>query len=81
MARDPLITCGWLLANTTTLTLATGIANIYVRDAFATVNAQNGLAEQSGGRFDHARCRGIRGCDRVELACLCRRSRRPPYLK
>jgi probable F420-dependent oxidoreductase len=51
MARDPLITCGWLLANTTTLTLATGIANIYVRDAFATINAQYGLAEQSSGRF------------------------------
>lgn len=51
MARDPLITCAWLLANTATLTLATGIANIHVRDAFATVNAQYGLAEQSAGRF------------------------------
>jgi len=51
MARDPLITCGWLLANTAKLGLATGIANIYARDAFAMVNSQYALAEQSGGRF------------------------------
>ncbi len=51
MARDPLVTCGWLLAKTTTLALATGIANVYVRDPFAMVNAQYALAEQSGGRF------------------------------
>lgn len=50
-ARDPLVTAGWLLANTTRLMLATGIASIYVRDPFATVNAQHALAEQSGGRF------------------------------
>ena len=51
MARDPLVTCSWLLANTTKLALATGIANIHVRDVFATINSQYGLAEQSGGRF------------------------------
>jgi probable F420-dependent oxidoreductase len=51
MARDPLITCGWLLANTTKLNLATGIANLYARDAFAMINSQYALAEQSGGRF------------------------------
>lgn len=51
MARDPLVTCGWLLANTTRLTLATGIANLYAREPFATMNAQYALAEQSGGRF------------------------------
>jgi probable F420-dependent oxidoreductase len=48
---DPLVRAGWLLANTSTLNLATGIANIYARDALAAVNAQYGLAEQSGGRF------------------------------
>lgn len=50
-ARDPFVTCSWLLAHTATLNLATGIASIYSRDSFATVNAQYALAEQSGGRF------------------------------
>jgi probable F420-dependent oxidoreductase len=49
--RDPLIGSSWLLANTTKLQLATGIANVYARDALAAVNGQYGLAEQSGGRF------------------------------
>lgn len=51
MARDPMVVCSWLLANTTKLTLATGIASVYTRDAFAMVNSQYALAEQSGGRF------------------------------
>ena len=34
-----------------TLTVATGIANIYARDAQATASGQLALAEQSGGRF------------------------------
>ncbi len=50
-ARDPFVACSWLLAHTTALNLATGIASIYSRDSFATVNAQYALAEQSGGRF------------------------------
>jgi probable F420-dependent oxidoreductase len=50
-ARDPFVTCSWLLANTTTLNLATGIASIYSRDSFAAINCQYALAEQSGGRF------------------------------
>jgi len=50
-ARDPFVTSSWLLANTTTLNLATGIASIYSRDTFAAVNAQLALAEQSSGRF------------------------------
>lgn len=50
-ARDPLVTCAWLLAHTTKLNLATGIASIYVRDPFAMVNSQYALAEQSNGRF------------------------------
>lgn len=50
-ARDPLVSCSWLLANTTRLNLATGIASIYSRDPLAAVNSQYALAEQSGGRF------------------------------
>lgn len=50
-ARDPFVTSSWLLAHTTTLNLATGIASIYSRDSFAAINAQYALAEQSGGRF------------------------------
>lgn len=50
-ARDPFVTSSWLLANTTTLNLATGIASIYSRDSFAAINSQYALAEQSGGRF------------------------------
>lgn len=49
--RDPLVASSWALANTTTLRIATGIANIYARDAVATVNAQYALAEQSNDRF------------------------------
>jgi probable F420-dependent oxidoreductase len=50
-ARDPLVTCSWLLTQTSRLNLATGIVSIYSRDPFAAVNAQYALAEQSGGRF------------------------------
>jgi len=50
-ARDPFVTASWLLANTKTLNLATGIASIYSRDCYAAVNTQLALAEQSGGRF------------------------------
>jgi probable F420-dependent oxidoreductase len=49
--RNPLVHSAWLLANTAKLIVATGIANIYARDAVATKSAQNTLAEQSGGRF------------------------------
>jgi probable F420-dependent oxidoreductase len=41
----------WLLASTSTLTVASGIANIYARDPVSSAAAQNGLNEQSGGRF------------------------------
>jgi probable F420-dependent oxidoreductase len=50
-ARDPFVTCSWVLANTTTLNLATGVASIYSRDGYATINSQYALAEQSDGRF------------------------------
>jgi probable F420-dependent oxidoreductase len=49
--RNALVHSSWLLANTQKLTVATGIANIYARDAMAMANAQRGLAEQSDGRF------------------------------
>ena len=51
IGRCALVGSGWMLANTTRLQLATGIANVYARDAYAALNAQYGLAEQSGGRF------------------------------
>jgi probable F420-dependent oxidoreductase len=49
--RNALVQSSWLLANTDTLIVATGIANIYARDPMAMANGQRGLAEQSGGRF------------------------------
>jgi probable F420-dependent oxidoreductase len=49
--RNALVQSAWLLANTSTLIVATGIANIYARDPIAMNSAQQGLAEQSGGRF------------------------------
>ncbi len=49
--RNVLVNSAYLLASTTTLNIATGIANIYARDAMAMANAQRGLAEQSNGRF------------------------------
>lgn len=49
--RNVLAHSAWLLANTTRLIIAPGIANIYARDAMAMANGQRGLAEQSGGRF------------------------------
>src|SRR5262245_4311915 len=49
--RNVLVLSSWLLANTKTLNIATGIANMYARDAQASVSGQMALAEQSGGRF------------------------------
>lgn len=49
--RNMLVQSGWLLANTSNLIVATGIVNVYARDAIAMVGAQYGLAEQSQGRF------------------------------
>ena len=49
--RNVLVTASWLLAGTTRLNIASGIANIYARDAMAAANAHRGLNEQSGGRF------------------------------
>jgi probable F420-dependent oxidoreductase len=49
--RNVLVHSSWLLANTKSLIIAPGIANIYARDAMAMANGQRALAEQSGGRF------------------------------
>jgi probable F420-dependent oxidoreductase len=49
--REPLSTCGFLLAKTDSLRVSTGIANVYARDADSAAQAANGLAELSGGRF------------------------------
>jgi probable F420-dependent oxidoreductase len=49
--RDPLVHAAFLLAKTTAIVIATGIASIYSRDAVAMVGGANALAEQSGGRF------------------------------
>ena len=51
IGRHPFAHAAWLLAKTERLIVATGIANIYARDAAATAAAQKTLAEQSGGRF------------------------------
>lgn len=51
VGRHPLVHAGWLLANTESLVLATGIANIYHREPGVTLAARNTLNEQSGGRF------------------------------
>ena len=42
--RNPLVLSGWMLANTTKLIAATGIASIYARDPMATASAQKALA-------------------------------------
>jgi probable F420-dependent oxidoreductase len=49
--RNALVHASWLLAHTQRLIVATGIANIYARDAVAMASGQCTLAEQSGGRF------------------------------
>src|SRR5689334_20117517 len=51
MGREVFTACGWLLSNTSRLVIASGIANIYARDAMSTAAAQKGLNEQSNGRF------------------------------
>jgi len=49
--RDPLAHAAYLLAETSKIVIATGIASIYSRDAVAMLGGANALAEQSGGRF------------------------------
>jgi len=49
--REPIATAGYLLGCTERIAIATGIANVYVRDAVAMAQARRSLAELSGGRF------------------------------
>jgi len=51
LGREAFSAAAWLLAGTSRLTIATGIANIYARDPVSAAAAQKGLHEQSGGRF------------------------------
>ena len=49
--REPVATCGYLLAKTTRMRMGAGILNVYARDAHAAAQAGNTLSEMSGGRF------------------------------
>jgi probable F420-dependent oxidoreductase len=49
--RDALVSAAQILEATTTLTVATGIAQIHARHPLTTRNAQRTLHEASGGRF------------------------------
>ena len=49
--REVVASSAWLLANTSSLIVAPGIANIYARDPMTTRAGQLGLNEQSGGRY------------------------------
>src|SRR5829696_2691840 len=51
VGRDPFVTATLLLSATTRLKLATGIANIYARDAVTMANTQRSLEEAFPGRF------------------------------
>ncbi|MFP6641408.1 MAG: TIGR03620 family F420-dependent LLM class oxidoreductase [Myxococcota bacterium] len=49
--REPFSTVAYLLARTTRLKIATGIANVYSRDALIAAQARQTLGEFSEGRF------------------------------
>ena len=49
--REPVATCGWLLAATERMRIGSGILNVYARDAHAAAQCGNTLSEMSGGRF------------------------------
>jgi probable F420-dependent oxidoreductase len=51
VGRDPFALLSFLAAKTDKLVLATGIANIYARDAMSLRALQQTMAELSGGRF------------------------------
>ncbi len=51
VGREPFAHAAYLLTRTETLRLATGIANIWARDAMTTAAAAKTVAELSGGRF------------------------------
>ncbi len=49
--REPIATCGYLLAQTSRLKIATGIAVLYARGAYTAGQARHTLGELGGGRF------------------------------
>ena len=51
VGREPFPLIGYLAAQTTSLVLATGIANIYARDAMTMKSLQKTIAELAPGRF------------------------------
>jgi probable F420-dependent oxidoreductase len=51
VGRNTMVQAAWLLSQTQKLVVASGIANIYARDAQATVSARKALDEMSGGRY------------------------------
>ena len=51
VGRDPYATSAFLLARTTRIRIATGIANVYSHDAIVAAQNRQTLAELSGGRF------------------------------
>jgi probable F420-dependent oxidoreductase len=51
IGRDPFVTATLLLSATSKLHVATGIANIYARDALTMANTQRSLEEAFPGRF------------------------------
>lgn len=51
VGRDPFVTATLLLSATSTLRIATGIANVYARDAVTMANTQRSLEEAFPGRF------------------------------
>ena len=51
VGREPFAAIGFLLARSERIVLATGIANIWVRDPMAMAAGQKTLAELSGNRF------------------------------
>lgn len=51
VGRNTMVTATWLLSQTTNLVVASGIANIFARDAQAAVGARHALNELSNGRY------------------------------
>ena len=51
VGRDPFVMATLLLAGSSSIPVATGIANIYARDAMTMANAQRSVAEAFEGRF------------------------------
>jgi probable F420-dependent oxidoreductase len=51
IGRDPFVTATLLLERTSNLRIATGIANVYARDAVTMANTQRSIEEAFPGRF------------------------------